>query len=141
MFESISTPILALITAYIAWRHWRTDELKRRHDLYERRLKVYDAVSEFIENFETTDGVEFLRGVRESQFLFSREVSDYLDRIHKDWLKYIGIRRLFNSPDTKPDEPDFSKLSKEKGDIALRLKLQGPIATEKFAKEMTLSRI
>ncbi len=141
LLQIISTIVLGLITVYIAWRHWRTDELKRRHDLYERRLKVYDAAIDFFENFEKSDGCEFLRQVRESRFLFSKEISGYLDGIYKDWLKYKGIRQLFNSPDTKPGEPDFSKLSKEKGDIALRLKLQGPIATEKFAKEMTLSKV
>ena len=59
----------------------------------------------------------------------------------KDWLNYKGIRQLFNDSQTKPEEPDFSRLSKEKGDIAERLKFQAPIATEKFAKEMTLSKI
>ena len=140
-FQIISTSVLGLIAIYIAWRHWWTDELKRRHDLYERRLKVYDALADFLGNFEKADGNEFLRQVRQSRFLFSKEISAYLDGIHKDWLEYKGIRQQFNSTDTKPEEPDFSKLSKEKVDIALRLKLQGPIATEKFAKEMTLCKI
>jgi hypothetical protein len=140
--EIISPIVLGLIAAYIAWRHWRTDELKRRHDLYERRLKVYDAVMDFFDNFETCDGAEFLRQVRESRFLFSKEISIYLDGIHKDWLIYLGIKRQFKDPQTTPEEPDFSNLSKEKGDIALRLKFDGPkIATEKFAKEMSLTKI
>jgi hypothetical protein len=139
--EVISPIVLGLIAAYIAWRHWHTDELKRRHDLYERRLKVYGAVMDFFENFETCDGAEFLRQVRESRFLFSKEISIYLDGIHKDWLIYLGIRRQFKDPQTTPEEPDFSKLSKEKGDIAVRLKFDGPkVATEKFANEMSLTK-
>jgi heme/copper-type cytochrome/quinol oxidase subunit 2 len=139
--EIIIALVPCLITAYIAWRHWQTDELKRRHDLYERRLKVYDAVMEFFENFETSDGAEFLRQLRESRFLFSKELSIYLHGIHKDWLIYLGIRRQFKDPQTKPEEPEFSRLSKEKSDIAVRLMFEGPIATEKFAKEMKLSKI
>ena len=97
---------------------------------------------DFFENFEASDGAEFLRQVRVSRFLFSKEISVYLDGVYSDWLKYKGIRQLFNSPETKPEEPDFSKLSREKGDIALRLKFDGPkIATEKFAKEMSLTKI
>jgi hypothetical protein len=140
--EIISPFVLGLIAAYIAWRHWHTDELKRRHDLYERRLKVYDAVMDFFDNFEKCDGAEFLRQVRESRFLFSKEISIYLDGIHNDWLIYLGIRRQFKDPQNTPGEPEFSMLSKKKGDIAQRLKFDEPkTATEKFAKEMSLAKI
>jgi hypothetical protein len=139
-FQIISTSVLGLIAIYIAWRHWWTDELKRRHDLYERRLKVYDALADFLGNFEKADGNEFLRQVRESRFLFSKEISDYLDKIYLDWLRYIAIRQIFADPVCRPEEPEFSKLSKEKGEIAERLKFQIPAtATEKFAKEMSLN--
>jgi hypothetical protein len=140
--QNISLPVLGLITVCIAWRQWRTAELKRRHDLLERRLKVYETVMDFFENFEKSDGADFLRQVRESRFLFSKEISLYLDNVYSDWLKYKGIRQLFNSPETKPDEPEFSTLSKEKSHIAERLKFDGPrVATEKFEKEMSLTKI
>ena len=106
------------------------------------RNQANDGKAAILENCETCDGAEFLRQVRESRFLFSKEISIYLDGIHKDWLIYLGIKRQFKDPQTTPEEPDFSKLSREKGDIALRLKFDGPkIATEKFAKEMSLTKI
>ena len=141
ILEPISTLILGGIAAYIAWRHWRTDELKRRHDLYERRLKVYDAVMDFFENFEKSDGAEFERQARTSRFLFSIEISAYLDTIYKEWSEFVARKRTLATQEIKPEDPAFSKLSKEKVDIALRLKLQRQIATEKFAKEMSLSKI
>lgn len=141
ILQIINTSVFGLIAIYIAWRQWWTAELKRRHDLLERRLKVYDAVMDFFENFEKADGSEFVPQVRESRFLFRKELYVYLDGIHKDWLKYIAIRQLLKDPQTKPEEPDFSRLSKEKGDIAKRLKFDEPIiATEKFAKEMSLAK-
>jgi hypothetical protein len=53
ILQNSSLPIIGLITVCIAWRQWRTAELKRRHDLLERRLKVYDTMMDFFENFET----------------------------------------------------------------------------------------
>jgi len=138
VFQIISTSILGLITVYIAWRHWWTDELKRRHDLYERRLKVYDAVINFFENFEKASGSEFQQQVRESRFLFSKEITEYMDEIYKDWIRYVAIKQIITDPACRPNEPEFSQLSKEKGTIAERLKFQAPIANEKFAKEMSL---
>jgi hypothetical protein len=139
IFQIVSTSVLGVIAVYIAWRHWWTDELKRRHDLYERRLKVYDALIDFFETFEKASGIEFLRQVRESRFLFSKEISIYLDEVYRDWLRYIAIRQIITDPACRPEDPEFSKLAKEKGDIAERLKFQAPIATEKFAKEMSLN--
>ena len=141
ILQNSSLPIIGLSTVCIAWRQWRTAELKRRHDLLERRLKVYEAVMDFFENFETSDGDEFIRQVRVSRFLFSKEMSNYLDGIHKDWLIYLGIRRQIKDPQTRPEEPELSRLSRAKGEVAVRMKFQGPIATEKFVQEMTLTKL
>lgn len=136
-----STLVLGLITVYIAWRHWWTDELKRRRDLHERRLKIYDSLIDFLEDFENANGKEFLRQVRESPFLFSDEISSYLGEIHTKWVRYKVIRGLFADPSSKPkpEDPQFSQLSKEREELGWWLHTQAPVASEKFKKEMTLS--
>lgn len=133
--------MLSLIAVYIAWRHWWTDELKRRRDLHERRLKVYEALIDFLEDFENANGKEFLRQVRESPFLFSDEISSYLGEIHSKWVRYKVIRGIFADPSSKPadEHPDFSKLSKEREELGWWLHTQAPVATGKFVKEMSLN--
>jgi len=136
--QIVSSSVLGLIAIYIAWRHWWTDELKRRNDLHERRLKVYDALIDFLEDFENASGKEFLRQVRESPFLFSDKIPSYLGEIHSKWVRYKVIRGILADPSSKPapEHPDFSKLSKEREELGWWLHTQAPVATEKFKKEM-----
>lgn len=42
------TPLIAIIATYIAYQQYRANRLKNRHDLYDRRLAVYNAVAEFL---------------------------------------------------------------------------------------------
>ena len=139
--QVVSSCMLGLIAIYIAWRHWWTDELKRRHDLHERRLKVYDALIDFLEDFENANGKEFLRQVRESPFLFSDEIPNYLGEVHQKWQRYKVIKGIFADPSGRPppEHPDFAQWSEEMKQLGWWLHTQAPVATEKFKKEMLLN--
>lgn len=140
-FQIGSTFVIGLTTLYIAWRHWWTDELKRRRDLHERRLKVYDALIDFLEDFEKANCTEFLRQVRESPFLFSKEIFSCLGEIYSKWLRYKMVKGVLDDPSSRPQpkDPQFEELSKELKDLGWWLRTQAPVVTEKFTKEMSLN--
>lgn len=47
-FSALLTPMVAVFGICIAYRQWRTDEAKLRHELFERRYKQFDAVINFV---------------------------------------------------------------------------------------------
>lgn len=100
------TILLAVITTWIAYQQWLTNELKVQHDLYERKFKVFTALIDFL-NAVVVKGMEaddksqeirrvFLVRTRESNFLFKGcEILDYLNEIYKKaedfGFKYLEV--------------------------------------------------
>src|SRR5882724_9242365 len=90
------TPMIAVVTAYIAIQQYRTNkrkaesdmrfaQSKQRLDLYDRRLSVFNAALDFIatvQHMPTEKSHEplftFHRAISESYFLFDQDLLDYL---------------------------------------------------------------
>lgn len=89
LLKAAPITIVGVITAYIAWQQWRTSRQRLQFDLYDRRLRVYEAVQELIakaSGLQSEDLVEFRRATSEADFLFGElpnPVSSYLDELVK----------------------------------------------------------
>jgi hypothetical protein len=87
MFSPIATLIVGLIVAYIAWQQWQVAHAKLRLDLFDRRYKVYEATRQFLgcimqaATFSDSQLFTFYAGTSDAQFLFDKEVVDYLKQI------------------------------------------------------------
>jgi len=83
LFSALLTPLIAIVMTYIAIQQYRANQLKLRHDLYDRRLLPYNAVAEFLPHVmregtaDRAQLVTLLQKTRESYFLFGKEISDY----------------------------------------------------------------
>jgi hypothetical protein len=96
----IVVPILGL---YIAYRQWRTEEAKLRHELFERRYRQFKAVGDFVRAIiirnETARDNEatFLSEIAEMRFIFDEETAGYVKK--HIWLvaSDIDVHRAMNS--------------------------------------------
>jgi hypothetical protein len=48
IFAALLTPLVALVTTYIAVQQYRANKLKIKLDLFEKRYAVYDGAKQFI---------------------------------------------------------------------------------------------
>lgn len=82
--RAILTPLIAIMAVYIGYQQWRTNRDKLRLELFERRLQVYETTSSILVamylkcEISSTELASFLKATNKSQFLFDKDVNDYL---------------------------------------------------------------
>lgn len=104
-------PLIAVITAYIAYQQYKINQNKLKFDLYDKRFKVYYSlmglISYVIQAGTTTkeETDKFMREIYESKFLFHENVSNYLNIIHNraKELRYLD-KKIANARTTDERE-------------------------------------
>ena len=82
--QAVLTPLIALAVAWIGYQQWKTNHLKLRWEMFDRRMDVFRKCNDVIRsvNRDTslgkTEAIEFLRYSVEVQFLFGDDVYRYV---------------------------------------------------------------
>ena len=97
VLSGLLTPLIAVLAAYIAWQQWRTNQLRLKHELFDRRYALYEKIASFMaeilkqgrvpENAET----RFLRETKTAIFLFDKEIEELTQEIHR---KAVDLQEL-----------------------------------------------
>ena len=83
-----STFAILLLQYLLERRHEKLLTLKMRHDLFDRRLAVFMKVMRLCAEIGLTETLDdatllrFLRETAEGEFLFDKEIADYINEIH-----------------------------------------------------------
>ena len=143
ILSALLTPVIAIITTYIAIQQYRGTRLKLRHDLYDRRLLLYTAVGEFLAHIVSNASVDeaqlvpFLQKTRESYFLFGKNVTDYVTLLYnKGCALHCYDQQLHHSHNLSDEER--TRLAHEQGELMKWFAGQFVIAQKKFAKQLSL---
>jgi hypothetical protein len=144
LFNALLTPTLAIIAAYIAYQQWKTNHLKVRHDLYERRLAIYFATMEFLSvvfgkaEASQAEMVTFLQKTREGYFLFGPDLGDYLNKLYNRAVDLRAQNITLNQTNL-PVGDERTRLAKENTELLKWFGGQFKISQKKFRKYMRLS--
>ena len=90
--QALAVPSVALLAAWIAYRQWRTNALKIKLDLYDRRLRIFEELREFLSKIARDGAIDmrdasiFRSRTMDATFLFGQDVDDYLDRVFRSAL-------------------------------------------------------
>ena len=128
------TPVIAIITIYIALRQHKINNVRLKHELYEKRLQVYNAVIKFLSiviavglGFDKLEYLgEFRRDTSQAYFLFEKDIYEYLDEIYD---KAVDLMQLDKS--TKEEKEKIGELLKWFGK-------QISVCREKFGRDLKL---
>ena len=103
-------PETHVITTYVAWQQWKTNQRKFNLDRYDRRLKVYQETLKFIQivcrdaKVNLSDLFEFYMATAEADFLFSPDIRDYLDELFSRANELNTANTLYRDYTMPPQE-------------------------------------
>jgi hypothetical protein len=144
-FQGLLTPVIAVVAVYIARQQWKTNAHKLKLDLYDRRFKVFEAAREIL-------GLMYTSGVRDAQllnvltktadteFLFGREVKEYLEEIYRHVQTLISANSQMSASWETPVEVRSRIAEAETTEVRWATGEVNRIA-DRFKKYLNLSKL
>ena len=92
--SALLTPTIGILGVWIAVAQWKINQRRLQHELFDRRINLYQIVATHIANaitlgnIEKGKEIEFLRDTKHAIFIFDKEVSDYINEIYKKSIDY-----------------------------------------------------
>ena len=141
VLSGLLTPVIGVIAVYIAYQQHKTNKDKLRLELYGKRLKVYQALSEFIGRTVRQGDVDdeslykFLRETAEANFLFGAEMGTYLHEIYLKAIDLQYLEKAIKNP-TSPVGEKREAIYDKRQIVFDWFKNQFNVAQEKFGKQL-----
>jgi hypothetical protein len=101
MFAALLTPLIALLTVYIAYQQYRTARTLLKVHLYERRAEILRGVSAALAGVFREGKVpgetipELLRATSEKEYLLHQDLSEYLDQVYRKVVRGYTVYHEF----------------------------------------------
>lgn len=117
---AMMTPVVACFGAWIAFQQWVTARDKLRLDLYEKRMAVYKTAWETLGvvftrgDLTREDESAYLQGTAGAQWLFGKEVQEYLSK--EFWGQLCELHRFVAEMEGLPPGPARAALAQSKGE-------------------------
>jgi hypothetical protein len=87
ILQGLATPAIAAASVVIAWQQKRLADIRLRNDLFDRRVRTYDAAQKLIRcairelPVPLEDLQEYLFAINSAEFLFPPDVVSYLRKL------------------------------------------------------------
>ena len=144
--KGLLTPMIAIVTIYIAWQQMKINNQKLTLDKYDRRLKVYSDVKQFISIIQKTrkvkdeDLVKLQEAMSVADFLFNRDIPEYLKEIHNHaalFLEWSDKKSDYSESESSKSE--LNKIIKGLGEERTWLTRQQEVSKDLFRKYLCIT--
>lgn len=143
------TPLIAVVMTYIAYQQWRTNKGRLTHELYDRRLTVFKAVTAFYGEMGDAGTAKygivtkFSVATAEAEFLFGDEVEEHIEELYKKGMHLASLHEKMYPGSGEPGLPvgeERSRVAEEHGKLHLWFQQNGRTETRKrFRKYLAVS--
>lgn len=105
IFSSLLTPVVAILTVYIAWQQYQINNSSLKNALYERRLKVFNAFTSFVADVAREGKTNYQRvgqfyaEASEALFLFDSKVTNKLEELYQEGVNLVYLGEQLYPPD------------------------------------------
>jgi hypothetical protein len=102
--QGFLTPVIAVIATYVAWQQHRTNKLKVKLDIFDRRYAVYEQVSSVLwsivrSEVTTTELFKLHQRKFEAGLLLGKPAEDFLETVYQRGVQ-IEQKAFGNEPPT-----------------------------------------
>ena len=85
-FQALLAPVIAITVVYIAYQQHKTNKQRLQHELYDKRMKVYNAATDFIYAIVRTGKAaphwsDYAVVMSQSVFLFGDDIRSYVTEL------------------------------------------------------------
>ena len=146
-FPALLTAIIAGAAAWLTYLQQRTNALRLKHELFERRYKVYESFRSFISGVmqegktSTAACLSFLRETNQAEFLFGPEIPEYLTAVFKKGLNLVRTHERLFGEEGLQIGAERTKVAEENSDHLQWFGDQFEVARERFRKYLNLTRL
>lgn len=147
ILSSLLTPVIAIITFYIAYQQYQINKNKFRLEAYERKLKIYNAVQKFLNEIlrdATTNYIscsEYYSNTAENSFLLNKQIQNKIEDIYKKAIQMVQYHYMLyprNGSAGLPTGEKRDEVVKKESELLIWLINQREIIKELFKKEISL---
>jgi hypothetical protein len=139
--QALAVPTIAAVGAVLAWQQVKIAQTKLRHDLFDRRFKVFEAARLFLARVMASGKMsvpafnEYTAGVIDAQFLLSKQVHAYLFEIRR---RASVMQALNDTLEPLPPGAKKTKLVEDAGEHFTWLVAQLDVLPDKFKPFLAL---
>jgi hypothetical protein len=141
--QALAVPTIAAVGLLLAWQQVAIARTKLRHDLFDRRFKVFEAARMFLARVMRSGRVsdahfgDFTTGVIDAQFLLGQEVHAYLFEIRR---RAAALQALKETLEPLPAGAEKTQLAEKAGEELTWLVAQLDVLPDKFKPFLTLEQ-
>jgi len=149
VLSGLLTPLIAVVTVYIAYQQYKLSKVQFRHESYERRLQVYKTVQRFLSEVGREGKTNFPRlsqfysEASEAVFLFDPSVQKYIEEIYSKGVELVTLHEQMYPYDGSPGLPvgeERSRVAKEHGETLKWQMKQLAVSKEFFGNKMGIGQ-
>lgn len=143
ILSALLSPLVAIIAAIILYWQFRLEKRRFRMDLYDKRYAVYLATMQFLSSIAQDARVnqeelfKFLRNSKDKEFLFGKEVQEYLELLCK---KGVRLNYLRKKSELERVEETRIKLVDEESDLVEWFAKQFEVSKALFAEYLEIGK-
>lgn len=144
--SGLLAPVIALVTVSILVMQYRLSKQRWRLDLFDKRFAVYQQTKEYIRHINANAGInsedleQFKAKSRDSDFLFSKSIRDYLKLLYDKGLRLQSNKNRMAGMSREQDTDAWDRECDIQDEILDWFLEQPDIAKEKFTKYLRLEK-
>ena len=144
ILTAMMTPTIAIVGSFIAFQQWKINQVRLRHELYDRRMAVYSKLMSYLSaimrdaSFPQEAFSYWFSASYEGFFLFDDKMHEYLESINAKSRAFRSNCRRLDTKRGKSDNKEWQELCEQNEELQSWFEEQFDTARNEFSRFLRL---